>query len=108
MPFSQDIINGNNDDNDDKMNGSAPTCIFVEAGRGRRIAVAEYFKEQIEGSSSLCRPIVVDTCGHYNVALPLVLDGEDPVLLVLESMANPVCQQHENLAGAFVKSKKTT
>ena len=51
-------------------------------------------------------PIVVDTRGHFNVALPLELlvDGTtESVVLVLESMANPVAIQHRVLAAAQQK-----
>jgi hypothetical protein len=51
-------------------------------------------------------PIVVETRGHFNVALPLELlvDGTtESVVLVLESMANPVAIQHRVLAAAQQK-----
>jgi hypothetical protein len=56
--------------------------------------------------SDLCLPVVVETVGHYDVALPLLLEDEGYILLVLESMSNPIRIQHELLAAAFSFKKQ--
>ena len=74
----------------------------------RSVAPESYMAQQkkhnshVEGTSTeLCTPIVVDDGGHYNVAVPLRLDG-CPVLVVFESLPDAeITIFHKILATAW-------
>jgi hypothetical protein len=78
---------------------SAVCPMFAQHG-GAALSLEEAATRSRWRECECCCPWVVETLGHFNVALPLVLDGED-CLLVLESMNNPICAQHRVLAAAL-------
>lgn len=79
-------------------------CAFLEVGASR-MTLDSYAHLHRDRGDKFCRPIVVDTGGHYNVVVPLVLEDEGPLLLVLESISNSKCWQHSVLAASLLLTK---
>jgi hypothetical protein len=79
-------------------------CAFVEFGTSC-VTLGSFALLNRDRGDEFCKPIVVETGGHYNVVLPLVLEGEGPFLLVLESMSNSKCWQHSILAIELFREK---
>lgn len=82
------------------VEGSSLLCAFVEFGT-TRMTLESFAHLNRDQGDEVCRPMVVECGGHYNVVLPLVLEDEGPLLLVLESMSNSKCWQHSVLAASM-------
>lgn len=79
---------------------SALRPMFAQCGSGVALSLEEAAERCRWREREHCCPWVIETLGHFDVALPLTLDG-DASLLVLESMDNPVSVQHKVLAAAL-------